>query len=130
MTHRSPRVQAMAALAVTATVAIVLGCFPPSAYSFYPACPIHAWFGIECPGCGGTRAAAALISGRWAEAVRQNALIVALSPLLLAGAALQAGSALRSNRWRPVQVPLPLAGCLLATAALFTVARNVKTLFW
>lgn len=62
---------------------IMLRLFPPGTSAFYPACPFYRWTGLLCPGCGGTRAVAALAHGHLAEAVRWNGLIVAL---LAAGA--------------------------------------------
>lgn len=45
-----------------------------------PKCAFRAWTGLYCPGCGGTRAARALLSGDLIGALRQNALL----PLTLA----------------------------------------------
>jgi hypothetical protein len=69
-----------------------LGCaalvrWPPGLGGLYPACPIHLWFGVECPGCGATRALAALLHGRLTEAMHLNALFVLLLPCAVAFAA-------------------------------------------
>ncbi len=52
--------------------------FPPEKYSFYPVCPIHQYLHLYCPGCGSTRALAALLHGRVIEAMHYNPLFVAL----------------------------------------------------
>ena len=67
-----PKISAPPSL--TAFAAIVLGAtalgagavvffFNPSTHGFYPVCLFHALTGWNCPGCGGTRAAYALLHG-------------------------------------------------------------------
>lgn len=68
------------ALLVSAAVvagAIVLFFFDPSTHAFYPRCAFHALTGLDCPGCGATRAAYALLHGRIGEAFRYNPMIFA-----------------------------------------------------
>lgn len=106
-----------------ATVTILLR-FPPAQYDFYPQCPIHHYLHILCPGCGTTRALAALLHGDFAEALRLNALTTLLTPVaLIYGAA---------GYWRifaraPLRWPQPPPAAIyltLATTVLFTIARN------
>ena len=93
--------------------------FPPDLYGFYPVCPVHAWTGLLCPGCGGTRALAALLRGHLGEALRLNGLVVALLPIALAYGAV----AILCGRWG--KVPRGVwAGLGLAMAG-FTVWRNL-----
>jgi hypothetical protein len=66
-----------AALFLGVGVAMVLLRFPPDQYGFYPQCPIHSYLHLLCPGCGATRALAALLHGRVAEALHFNALLTA-----------------------------------------------------
>jgi len=47
-------------------------------------CPIRAAFGIDCPGCGGTRALLALMHGDVPQAARENAAAL-LAGLVAAG---------------------------------------------
>lgn len=61
--------------AAVAAGVIVLFVFDPSAHSFYPRCAFHAMTGLDCPGCGATRAVHALLHGRVAEAFRYNAML-------------------------------------------------------
>jgi hypothetical protein len=55
--------------------AFVLFRFPPDRFAFYPACPFHALTGWDCPGCGSTRALAALLHGELWRALSLNPLL-------------------------------------------------------
>ncbi len=105
---------------------VVLYRYPPAEYSFYPRCPFHAAFGILCPGCGGTRAVAALLHGRWLEALHFNALIVLLTPFLLVFAGLSLARALRSESFRWPEPPAPALYTVGVLTVAFTVARNLR----
>lgn len=67
-------------LAVAALVAMggvaVLFFFNPSTHGFYPTCTFHRLTGLNCPGCGMTRALYALLHGEVRTALRDNALLV------------------------------------------------------
>jgi hypothetical protein len=104
---------------LTATAAIVLMRFPPTQYGFYPECPIHHFFGILCPGCGTTRALAALLRGHIAEALRFNPLTTSLLPVWFAWAFFK-------RRGRRFTLSSTTLGSLLAAAALFTLVRNLS----
>jgi hypothetical protein len=104
--------------------AVLLLC-PPAWTRFYPACPIHLYLALLCPGCGATRALAALLRGRVMEAMRLNALFVLLLPIALAGAMESYRRALRPERFRWPQPPAAALYATLAAAAIFTVARNL-----
>jgi hypothetical protein len=116
---------AVVLLAITvAGIAAVIYSFNPSAHNFYPVCQFHRLTGLNCPGCGGTRAAYALLHGEVATALRDNALFVAGLPILAARAGW-----LALNRWRgrtngpffPPRWLLPL----LVVVAVFGVLRNL-----
>jgi hypothetical protein len=118
------RALTLAAIPVLGAIALLLVCFPPTRYGFYPPCPVRAWFGVLCPGCGATHAVSAMLRGEWMEAARANLLTVALSPLAGAFALYEAVSALVWNRWRAVTVPPLAIAALGVVAALFAVSRN------
>jgi hypothetical protein len=61
--------------------ALVLFSFDPSTHRFYPRCTFHALTGLDCPGCGGLRAAHQLLHGNFVLAFRFNPLLVAGLPL-------------------------------------------------
>ena len=69
--------------------------------SFYPRCPIFFWLHLSCPGCGGTRALAALLHGRLKEAMHWNAMMVVFFLLPL--------SSWRLTYWRAMKAGLSVA---------------------
>jgi hypothetical protein len=91
-----------------------------------PLCTFHAMTGLDCPGCGATRATHELLHGRFGSAMHYNALWVFSMPpaiyLVL--------SEMRLSRFgRPLPGNLPrqrLFWILVAAAAMvFFVARNL-----
>ena len=117
-------VRAAVPLALALTVAAILLRFPPENYSFYPECPIHHFFGILCPGCGATRALAALLHGNVNEAFRLNGLLMLLLPVAGGYVIL---SYTRFVTRKPIRWPQPRPLAIYATLAatiVFTVARN------
>lgn len=60
--------------------------FPPAASRFYPRCVFHAVTGLDCPGCGSTRALHQLLHGHFLEAARFNALLYVLIAVTLCAA--------------------------------------------
>jgi hypothetical protein len=117
------RIAAAGWAAGLAAAALMLRTFPPSHYAFYPSCPIRSVTGLLCPGCGGTRAIAALLRGDLVKAWRLNALVVAMVPLWLAYGL---GMLRRTWHGEPAWVRLPLWVwfCFVALATVFTVWRN------
>lgn len=117
--------RAAAPLAAVMVVAAVLLRFPPSQYGFYPQCPVYALLHIQCPGCGTTRALAALLEGHVMEALRLNALSMSMLPIAAGYAAVWYRRYLRREPFRWPQLPPATLYAALAVAALFTVLRNL-----
>ena len=122
------RLQANLVALVSVAAGAVLYRFPPERYSFYPRCPVFRWTGWRCPGCGTTRALAALLHGKAAEALNQNALFVLLAPLLLAYFVVTYFRVMRNARFTWPQVSPATMQCLILLAAVFTLARNAYSL--
>ena len=114
---------ALAAGAAVAGAAVLLR-FPPAVYSFYPRCPIHEYLHLQCPGCGSTRALAALLHGHVAEALHLNALFVMLLPFLAGYAAVCCYRAWNAAEFRWPQPPKMAMYGVLVVAIVFTVERN------
>ena len=98
--------------------------FNPTTHHFYPVCQFHRLTGLNCPGCGMTRALYALLHGDFASAVRDNAL------LMLALAAIVIRSAWFG--WNKLHqkpngtfFPAKLLWPLLILAIIFTGLRNL-----
>lgn len=75
--------RALSLLGLGAVGAWVLYTFPPTAYAFYPQCPVRLLTGLECPGCGTTRALHHLLHGRVDEAFRLNPMLFVLVAVAL-----------------------------------------------
>ena len=71
---------------ITAVVAAagltVLYFFDPARSSFYPPCLFNMFTGLQCPGCGGTRALHALLHGDVAAAFALNPLLFVMIPVI------------------------------------------------
>lgn len=75
------------ALALTGLCGLLLGLAilyrtPPEQNRLAPPCMLHQLTGLNCPGCGATRAVYALLHLRPLEALRKNALFVVALPFI------------------------------------------------
>ena len=53
----------------------------PTQFSLFPRCWLHSSTGLHCPGCGGQRAAHALLNGDVASALRFNLMLMVALPI-------------------------------------------------
>ena len=97
----------------------------PRLGAFLPACPIREYLGFLCPGCGGTRAMVALLRGHVGEAVRLNALFVALLPFGIWFGAESYRRAVRGREFEWPQVPAVFVYGIAIAGVVFAVLRNV-----
>ncbi|HEY5233330.1 MAG TPA: DUF2752 domain-containing protein [Verrucomicrobiae bacterium] len=103
--------------------------FNPDTSGFYPVCQFHKVTGLNCPGCGATRALYALLHGNLPLALKDNSLfILSLAGLAARGGWLAARHFLRKAA-RPFLPPANLWG-FLAIALVFTVVRNLPGFEW
>lgn len=112
-------------VALVSLSAFVLYRFNPEQTGYYPRCMFHVWTGLDCPGCGGLRAAHQLLHGNFGAAFSFNPLLVTLAP---AAALLAVWTALA--RWRRQRQPRvlqnPKVAWALAVAVIaFGVLRNI-----
>lgn len=95
---------------------------PVSGPLIYPRCPVKMLTGLDCPGCGSTRALHALLHGRILEAWRFNLWL----PVVLAMAALALVGSWREGRIRRfVHSPVTL-GVFVALSLGWMALRNLK----
>src|SRR5665213_4239173 len=114
-------------LAVTAAgVAATVFFFNPAAYQFYPVCQFHRLTGLNCPGCGGTRAFYALLHGNFSTALRDNALLVG-GLIFLASRGIWFAARKSLGRVNGEFFPARFLWTLLVIALLFAVLRNLPT---
>ena len=67
-------------------VAVLVIAAAAAIFIFEPPCLFLSLTGLQCPGCGSTRALKHLLRGELREAWRMNALFVAMLPVVLTGA--------------------------------------------
>ena len=119
---------ASAVLAIGALLAAVAGlvlfCFDPRQYHFYPVCLFHQTTGLLCPGCGALRAMHQLLRGHLATALRFNPVLMVSLPFMLW---LGARFALQEARRQPLSIGLRPRWLWLILAAVLVVSvlRNL-----
>jgi hypothetical protein len=119
--------RAAAPPAVILFAAAVLLRFPPSHYSFYPQCPVYEYLHLQCPGCGVTRALAALLRGHLADAIHFNPLVTLLTPFAVAYGILCYHRFLQRKPFPRVDVPPAAIYGALTVAAVFAAIRNLPS---
>jgi hypothetical protein len=117
--------RAAAPATLLTTGAVVLLRFPPSRSAFYPECPIYAALHLECPGCGATRALAALLHGGLSEALHYNAMITLLLPFAMGYAIVCYWRLLRNESYRWPRLSDTTIYAVATMAVLFTILRNL-----
>ena len=116
---------AAAPLAVLLAAAIVFLVFPPAQYGFYPQCPVYHYLHLLCPGCGGTRAVAALLHGQIVEALRLNPLITLLTPVAMTYMAVHCRRVFKNQSFSWPQPSPSAIYATLGAASLFAIVRNL-----
>ncbi|MEO8378804.1 MAG: DUF2752 domain-containing protein [Acidobacteriota bacterium] len=119
------RTASLLAAAVAAAGVWVLYTFPPAAYSFYPRCVFFTLTGMQCPGCGITRASHQLLHGHVEQAFRLNPMLFALIGLTLYALP----SLVRRERPRFLASPAFAWGAFLVITA-FWIVRNTPWWPW
>ncbi len=91
----------MAVILGVAAIGLASYVYAPYVHKGPILCPLHAVFGLPCPGCGFTRAFCALAHGDLASALHYNALSMPVAAALLLGAVVAGYEAARgrATRW-------------------------------
>jgi hypothetical protein len=103
--------------------------FNPSTHGFYPVCMFHALTGLNCPGCGMTRALYALLHGNLGLALKDNALFMASLAVLAVWSARLIVRKLK-NQPAMLNVPPKFLWTFLIIAIVFAVIRNLPGFEW
>jgi hypothetical protein len=121
---------AVAVLGVTAIgVGAMVFLFNPSTHGFYPVCLFHSLTGLNCPGCGMTRALYALLHGDFRLALKDNALFVLTSAALVIGG-IRFLWQKTAGRPAAFNVTAKFLWLFLATAFVFAAIRNLPGFDW
>ena len=107
----------------------VLFFFDPAKHGFYPICLFHSLTGLNCPGCGATRAAYQLLHGHLLRALHDNALFVLMLAALTAQSAWFVMQKIRNQPVAFIMSPIML-WALLIVVFVFTVLRNLPSFSW
>jgi hypothetical protein len=128
LVHRAPRWSGPAAIAVcfAGAASYVLVSNPTDAGALDPpSCIVKLTTGLDCPGCGGTRAFWYLLHGNLPQAVRHHAVAVFAAPFLVW---MYVAWTVRAITGRSLPMPR-LGGSTIAVFlgiwAVFTVVRNI-----
>ena len=107
----------------------VLFFFDPAKHGFYPICLFHSLTGLNCPGCGATRAAYQLLHGHLLRALHDNALFVLMLTALTAQSAWFVMQKIRNRPAAFIVSPIML-WALLIVVFVFTGLRNLPSFSW
>lgn len=130
-TQVADRVPAWAAPVSTGAVGLALAgalasIEPATRAAWSPGCPFRVITGLDCPGCGGTRAFYALTQGDVVLAMDHNLLAVTLLPVLATVWAMWLTRRLKYGRLGRAPVPAAAVSMGIAIAmGVFWVARNL-----
>jgi|SRR5699024_5347583 len=89
-------------------------------FNIHIPCPFKYVTGLDCPGCGMTRASLAILDGNFYQAFRWNMLVFILAPLI--GIYLILNHKNLAPRLNKI-----LMGNMLVLTALFFILRNTET---
>jgi Protein of unknown function (DUF2752) len=98
--------------------------FDPGRHGFYPVCLFHKLTGLNCPGCGTTRALYALLHGHLLLALHDNALFVFMLAVITIWGTRLLFRKMRNQPATPSVAPKYL-WTFLAVAVVFGVLRNL-----
>lgn len=125
VSRRAPWLAPVGVAAVALGGCVAVAVLDPAARAeISPGCPFRLLTGLDCPGCGGTRALYALTQGQIATSMSSNLLVWLVAPLLIVawGSWLLATLGRREGVWQPG----PRLSWTLAWATIgFWVLRNV-----
>jgi len=118
------RFAAVVLAVIAAGLAALVFFFNPATHNFYPVCQFHRLTGLNCPGCGMTRALYALLHGDVVAALHDNALLV-VGLVVVPARGLWVAAKNSGGRAAVKFLPGKYLWPLLFVALLFTILRNL-----
>lgn len=115
----------LAVAGVAAAGCLVVGLNDPSRVALFPPCPFRVLTGLDCPGCGSTRAVHQLLNGDVAAALGFNVVMVLAVPYLLYSWAAWALAALGWPRLPAVRWRAGAVWALVVLIVAFWALRNL-----
>jgi predicted small integral membrane protein len=106
-------------------ISAVLFFFSPETHRFYPRCLLYVLTGLQCPACGGLRAAHHLLHGNISTAFHYNALVVLLPPFGLLWAVAPAFKRRTGRLWLDFTRGRAALISVLTVALIYGVLRNL-----
>jgi hypothetical protein len=106
-----------------AAVGLFLFAFNPSNFAFFPKCPFRTFTGLQCPGCGSTRAFYQLLHLHPVAAFKLNPLLILTLPFIVYGFLGFTRSAL-TGRQRHLFIPPVYLWAWLVLLIFFWIFRN------
>lgn len=120
--YRRTTVIALWGLMISA--AIYLFSFQPGKTGFFPSCPFRFLTGLQCPGCGITRALHNLLHGHLATAFTLNPLFVIALPFLVFALLRYTNYAFQQKAPRANALPANVIYFIFVVVLSFWIFRN------
>jgi hypothetical protein len=122
---RSQRIGVAAIVALIGGFCLLTYLVPPGSAGFLPRCQLHELTGLNCPGCGGTRAVYALLHGDVLQAAAYNLYFVLALPFLLWWGGYGLWATVMGKQFGPPRLRPWLWTFVWISLAAFTVLRNL-----
>jgi len=107
-----------------AAVGILLFVFNPAQVGLFPKCPFRSLTGLQCPGCGSTRAFHQLLHLHPIAAFKLNPLMMLTLPFIVYGFLGYTKSAITGQPHRRIFIPPLYMWLWLALLIFFWIFRN------
>lgn len=125
MENKAKKIAIGIGLAIALAVGIVVYLCDPQGAWWMPKCVFHSLTGLQCPGCGFTRALHALLHGHPLQALRYNYFFIISLPLLAAVAFTAWSDGKMAARLRPIAQGRAAMLAYIVLFFIWWIVRNV-----
>ena len=98
--------------------------FEPGKSGFFPPCPFRLLSGLQCPGCGSTRALHQIVHGNFEAAFMLNPLLIAGLPFMLFAFLRYSAIVMQGGVPRRNALPAPYIYLMFFVIVSFWIFRN------